>query len=96
MSQQSTGFGDDEPLVVGPRGAARLMSCGLTRVYDLIEKGEIDSYLDGGSRKITISSIKARNERLLAAAQASQAPGTRVERAVAARKRLRAQAAGRP
>jgi excisionase family DNA binding protein len=59
MSIQSTGFGDDEPLVVGPRRARRMLDCGNTRLYELIAARELESFKDGRSRKITVASIKA-------------------------------------
>jgi excisionase family DNA binding protein len=58
MSIQSTGFGDDEPLVVSPRRARRMLDCGNTRLYELIAARELESFKDGRSRKITITSIK--------------------------------------
>jgi excisionase family DNA binding protein len=59
MSIQSTGFGDDEPLVVSPRRARRMLDCGNTRLYELIAARELESFKDGRSRKITVTSIKA-------------------------------------
>ena len=41
-----------DPLVVKPREACRLLACGRTRLYQLIAAREIDSFNDGGSRKI--------------------------------------------
>jgi excisionase family DNA binding protein len=58
MSIQSTGFGDDEPLVVSPRRARRMLDCGNTRLYELIAARELESFKDGRSRKITVTSIK--------------------------------------
>jgi hypothetical protein len=45
------------PLVVRPKGARRMLNCGQTRLYELIAAGELDSFLDGRSRKITVESI---------------------------------------
>jgi excisionase family DNA binding protein len=59
MSIQSTEFGDDEPLVVSPRRARRMLDCGNTRLYELIAARELESFKDGRSRKITVASIKA-------------------------------------
>jgi hypothetical protein len=67
MSIHSTGLGDEEPLAVSPRRTALLLDCGITRVYELINSGELESYKDGKSRKITMRSIRARTERLLGA-----------------------------
>jgi excisionase family DNA binding protein len=55
-----------EPLAVSPRQACRLLGCGITRLYELIGAGELESYLDGRMRRITMRSIVARIERLLA------------------------------
>ena len=71
MSIHSTALGDDEPLAVSPRRAAFLLNCGITRVYELINGGELESYRDGASRKITMRSIRARIERLLGRSQAA-------------------------
>jgi excisionase family DNA binding protein len=59
MSICSTGLSDFEfgPLVVKPRDACRLLSCGITRLYELLAAGELDSFMDGRSRKITTKSI---------------------------------------
>jgi excisionase family DNA binding protein len=58
MSVQSTGLSDDERLVVSPRRACHMLDCGNTHLYQLLAAGELDSYLDGRSRKITVASIK--------------------------------------
>jgi excisionase family DNA binding protein len=58
-------------LVVKPREACRLLACGRTRLYQLITAREIDSFADGGARKITVASIHAYIERQLATAGAS-------------------------
>ena len=72
MSAQSAGFGDDEQqLVVSPKRAMQLLDLGMTRLYELIKSGELESYKEGTSRKITMRSIRARPERLLAAKTAA-------------------------
>jgi hypothetical protein len=53
----STEASDLGPLVVRPKGARRMLNCGQTRLYELIAAGELDSFLDGRSRKITVESI---------------------------------------
>jgi excisionase family DNA binding protein len=61
MLQYDTQPNADEclaPLVVAPRDACRMLSIGLTRLYEL-KDGELESYRDGGSRRITVSSIHA-------------------------------------
>jgi len=67
VSIHSTGHSDDERLVVSPRRARHMLDCGNTRLYELLNAGELDSFLAGRSRKITVSSIKAYIARLIAA-----------------------------
>jgi hypothetical protein len=67
-----TGFGDDEPLAVSPRRAAFLLDCGTTRIYELINSREIDSYKDGASRKVVVASIRDYIARRLADGAARQ------------------------
>jgi hypothetical protein len=59
MSIQSTGPSDWEaaPLVVKPKTAWKMLSCSNTRGYELLNAGELESFLDGRSRKITVESI---------------------------------------
>jgi excisionase family DNA binding protein len=61
-----------EPLVVSPRIAWQMLGCGNTRGYELIAAGELESYRDGRSRKITVASIKAYVARRLAGARARE------------------------
>jgi hypothetical protein len=49
----------------------QLLDLGMTRLYELIKSGELESYKEGTSRKITMRSIRARPERLLAAKTAA-------------------------
>ncbi len=51
----NTGLG--EPLVVKPKVAWKMLACSNTRGYELLAAGELDSFLDGRSRKITVESI---------------------------------------
>jgi hypothetical protein len=69
MSVQSTGLGHDEPLVVSPARAQVMLDMGHTRFYEILN--ELESYLEGKSRKITVSSIKARITRKLAESRAA-------------------------
>ena len=62
---------DSEPLVVKPARACQMLSCGRTRLYQLIAAKELDSFLDGGARKIVVASIHAYIARRLATAGAS-------------------------
>jgi hypothetical protein len=56
---------DEQRLVVSPRRAMHMLDCGRTRLYELIGNGELDSYLDGRARKITVESIHRHIERRL-------------------------------
>jgi len=55
----STGLSDAEfgPLALSPKKTAVALDISLRRVYDLLNAGEFDSYLNGASRKITVESI---------------------------------------
>lgn len=53
---------------VQPKEGARLDNCGITEFYERLNAGEYETYVDGGKRLITVRSIRARQERLLAAA----------------------------
>jgi len=57
-----------EPLVVAPRTAWRMLDCSSTHGYVLLNAGELQSFLSGRSRKITVASIRAYIARKLAAA----------------------------
>jgi excisionase family DNA binding protein len=46
-----------------------MLSCGITRLYELLNEGELTSYLDGRSRLITTESIRAYVERKVAASE---------------------------
>jgi hypothetical protein len=55
-------------LVVRPKVAWKMLDCGVTHGYALIAKGEIESFLDGRSRKIIVESIHRYIARRLALA----------------------------
>ena len=70
MSIHSTGLSDWQgALVVKPKIAWKLLACSNTRGYELIAAKELDSFLDGRSRKITVDSIRRYIARRLAADQ---------------------------
>jgi hypothetical protein len=50
-----------------------MLGCGNTRGYELLAAGELESFLDGRARKITVESIHNYIARKLAAS-AKQAP----------------------
>jgi hypothetical protein len=74
-----------EPLVVSPKVAKYLLGIGTTKLWELIRAGELESFLDGASRRITLASIKARVARQLATAQAVDGTNRRgsIQKAVA-------------
>jgi hypothetical protein len=57
--------------VVSPARAQKILDCGPTKLYDLLKAGELESYVDGRARKITLRSIQARIHRLLQAGRAT-------------------------
>jgi excisionase family DNA binding protein len=56
-----------KPLAVPPRQACELLSVGLTRLYQLMNAGELESFHIGRARRITTASISAYIERQIAA-----------------------------
>jgi hypothetical protein len=58
---------ETEPLVVRPRAAKKLLQTGHRRLYELLNAGELESFKDGRSRKITMRSIRAYIDRKLSA-----------------------------
>jgi excisionase family DNA binding protein len=58
-------------LAVSPKDACRVLDVGLTKLYELLNDGELESYLEGRRRKITTASIRARVRRLVEANQAA-------------------------
>ena len=73
MSIYRTGPGQAEPLVVKPKVAWKLLACSNTRGYELLSAGELESFLDGRSRKIIVASIHRFIARRLAAEKAPRA-----------------------
>jgi hypothetical protein len=57
-----------EPLLVRPRNAWRMLGCGNTHGYALLNAGELESFIDGRARKITVESIHRYIGRKLASA----------------------------
>jgi hypothetical protein len=66
---------------------------GLTKGYKLLHSGEWQSFMDGGTRMVTVASINRRRERLLAAAGDTFKPAPFDGRADHPRRRRRATAA---
>jgi hypothetical protein len=67
MSIPSTALSKDGRLVVSPRRARHMLDIGNTHLYELLGAGELDSFLDGRARKITVESIHRYISRRLAA-----------------------------
>jgi hypothetical protein len=61
---------EPEPLAVPPKTAGNMLGFGLTRVYALMKAGELQSYVDGGARRILVDSIKQYIARRIADTQA--------------------------
>jgi hypothetical protein len=59
MSTYSTELDHNEPLVVSPKRACQMLDCSMTRLYELLNSGQIQSYREGKSRKAIVASIKA-------------------------------------
>ncbi len=84
MSICSTGLGESEPLVVSPKRGCQMLDCSMTRFYELLNSGQIQSYREGKSRKAIVASIKAHIARQLES-EAKKEPGRWTERATSVR-----------
>jgi hypothetical protein len=58
---------DERALVTSVEGAGILLDEGKDGIYELIRSGELESYLDGKRRRITMASIRKRVEHKVAA-----------------------------
>ena len=67
-TERKTRVAEIEPLVVSPKNAWTILQCGNTRGYELVNTGELESFLDGRARKITVESIHRYIGRKLASA----------------------------
>nr|WP_249132300.1 helix-turn-helix domain-containing protein [Bradyrhizobium diazoefficiens] len=76
-------------LAVSPREAAEIIGCGRTRIYQLLQSGELISYREGAARRILTSSIHHYVERQIEA-QASRPRWTSTIKATEASLRKRA------
>jgi excisionase family DNA binding protein len=57
----------DVPLVASPKQAMRAIQVSRKKLYELINTGELESYTEGKSRRITVKSINDYIELRLAA-----------------------------
>jgi excisionase family DNA binding protein len=76
------------PLVTSPKVACVVIDCSMTRLYELLNSGEISSYRDGKSRKIPVASLKDHIARRLREEGAKEKRGW-TERATLARVKKR-------
>jgi hypothetical protein len=85
------------PLAVRTKVAWNMIDCGPTHGYELLKQGELESFRDGKSRKILVSSIHAYIKRRLAA-EANEPPPMWTNKATQVRgsKRNNERAARRP
>jgi hypothetical protein len=63
---------DERSLVTTVDGASILLDQGRDKTYADVHSGELESYLDGRRRRITMSSIRALVERRVAATRPSE------------------------
>ena len=67
VQPEITGRAIGQPLVVSPNQAMTALGIGRAKLYEKINAGELQSYVDGGSRKILWDSIHAFIKRRLEA-----------------------------
>src|SRR5690348_16947311 len=60
-----------EPRVTDVDGGCARAGCGKDKFYELLHSGEIESYLDGRSRKVVIASVDAYIDRRIAKSKGS-------------------------
>jgi hypothetical protein len=63
-----------KPLAVSVKKGCALIDNGPTRLYELINSGEIESYRDGKSRKVVVASLEAYVARQIAAEATKPSP----------------------
>ncbi len=85
---------ETEPLVVSPKRGCQLLDCSITRLYELLNSGQIQSYREGKSRKVIVASIKAHIARRLEL-ETQNEPARWTERATKARMTKRKAAGNR-
>ena len=66
MSHQAQALAIDAPLVASPNQAMKALLVSRSTLYALINDGELESYTEGRSRRITVESINAYVKRRLA------------------------------
>jgi excisionase family DNA binding protein len=61
----SPGFSDRRPIIASVNETMATLKIGRQKIYQLLNSGELESYREGGSRKILWRSIEAYIERRL-------------------------------
>ena len=56
-------------IAIPPKEVGEQLRYGMTRIYKMIRDGELQSFIDGGSRRVLTSSVDAYVERRLAASK---------------------------
>jgi hypothetical protein len=69
--------GAEQQLVVSPRVACVMLNIGTTKLYSLLATRELETYMEGRVRRITVASIHRRIARLLAASTHGTPPQPR-------------------
>ena len=64
---RAVSFAFEAPLVASPNQTMRAIQVSRKKLYELINTGELESYTEGKSRRITVKSINDYIERRLAA-----------------------------
>jgi excisionase family DNA binding protein len=67
LHMSSNSIALEAPLVASPNQAMRAIQVSRKKLYELINAGELESYTEGKSRRITVKSINEYIERRLAA-----------------------------
>ena len=65
-----------EAIVLTPAQAQAALQCGVTRLWELINTGEVESFLDGNRRRITARSIRDYVNRKLGGQKKQLIPST--------------------
>jgi hypothetical protein len=49
---------DVDPITVRPAQACKMLNLGMTRLYEMLNDGTLQSFSEGGSRYVLVSSIR--------------------------------------
>jgi excisionase family DNA binding protein len=74
---QPQGIAIEAPLVASPNQAMKALLVSRATLYSLLNDGELESYTEGRSRRITVESINAYVKRRLAAEAARRAAASK-------------------